>query len=64
LSTGSIKASEHTATIIIKYADNEKECPNRPEAFGFRFYQNSKNINWVLNIIGYDDLGLIYGLLH
>ncbi|MGQ4667923.1 glycosyl hydrolase 115 family protein [Metabacillus halosaccharovorans] len=55
-------AAEQEATIIINYAKGEKECPTRPEAFCFRFQQN--NEKWILNIIGYDDLGLIYGLLH
>ena len=55
-------AAEQEATIIINYAKGRKECPTRPEAFCFRFQQI--NEKWILNIIGYDDLGLIYGLLH
>ncbi|WP_078431177.1 glycosyl hydrolase 115 family protein [Metabacillus halosaccharovorans] len=55
-------AAEQEATIIINYAKGGKECPTRPEAFCFRFQQI--NEKWILNIIGYDDLGLVYGLLH
>ncbi|MGM7723340.1 glycosyl hydrolase 115 family protein [Metabacillus sp. Hm71] len=54
--------SEVEATITIRYTNNKDECPDRPEAFGFRFTNN--NGKWTLNIIGNDDLGIIYGLLH
>lgn len=54
--------ADQDATIILYYAKSEKECPMRPEAFSFRFHQ--KDGKWILNIIGYDDLGLVYGLLH
>ncbi|KKI89488.1 hypothetical protein WQ54_26715 [Bacillus sp. SA1-12] len=50
------------ATITIQYANNKNECPDRPEAFGFRFTDN--NGKWSLTINGYDDLGIIYGLLY
>ncbi len=48
--------------IVIRYAENEAECLERPEAFSFRFEE--VNGRSTLHIIGYDDLGIIYGLLH
>ncbi|WP_226671190.1 glycosyl hydrolase 115 family protein [Metabacillus litoralis] len=53
--------SENEATIVIRNVANRDECPTRPEAYGFRFVKN--NDKWSLHIIGYDDLGIIYGLL-
>ncbi|MCC3355879.1 glycosyl hydrolase 115 family protein [Bacillus sp. REN16] len=51
-----------TADIVIRYAENDEECPARPEAFSFRFVENKGK--WSFHIIGYDDLGIIYGLLY
>lgn len=53
--------SEDDATIVIRNQINNDECPNRPEAYGFRFVKN--NDKWSMQINGYDDLGIIYGLL-
>ncbi len=50
------------ATIVIRYASSEQDCPWRNEAYGFRLIES--NGKWVFHIAGYDDLGLIYGLLH
>lgn len=50
------------ADIFIRYAAHEEECPQRPEAYGFRFTENNGKCSF--QIIGYDDLGIIYGLLH
>jgi hypothetical protein len=33
----------------------------RPEAFGFRFHSNERN-SW-MDIVGHDDLGIVYGIL-
>ena len=48
--------------IVIRYSETDEECPARPEAFSYRFRENDGN--WSLHIIGFDDLGIIYGLLH
>lgn len=48
--------------MVIRYAETADECPQRPEAFGFRFLEQDGK--WSCHIIGYDDLGIIYGLLH
>ncbi|HWJ78914.1 MAG TPA: glycosyl hydrolase 115 family protein [Niallia sp.] len=50
------------AQIVIKYAEKEEECSLKPEAYSFRFVKNDDK--YALHIIGYDDLGIIYGLLH
>ncbi|PAE40908.1 glycosyl hydrolase 115 family protein [Bacillus sp. 7884-1] len=50
------------ADIVIRYAAHEEECPQRPEAYGFRFTENNGKCSF--QIIGYDYLGIIYGLLH
>jgi hypothetical protein len=49
------------ADLIIRYAATDKDCPVRPEAFTFRFIENNGKMSF--HIIGYDDLGIIYGLL-
>ena len=49
------------ADIVIRFAETDEECPARPEAFSFRFKENDGK--WSFHIIGYDDLGIIYGLL-
>ncbi|MED4225936.1 glycosyl hydrolase 115 family protein [Neobacillus cucumis] len=48
--------------LIIRYASKEDEGPDWTEGFAFRFSQ--QNEKWVMHIIGNDDLGIIYGLLH
>src|SRR4051794_26895917 len=48
--------------LIIRYASKEDDSPEWPEGYCFRFkLQNGKP---VVHIIGNDDLGIIYGLLH
>ncbi|WHY02456.1 glycosyl hydrolase 115 family protein [Neobacillus sp. DY30] len=49
------------ADLVIRYAANDKDCPARPEAYSYRFIEN--NGKWSFHIIGYDDLGIVYGLL-
>ena len=53
--------NSEAADIVIRYAAHEEECPQRPEAYGFRFTENNGKCSF--QIIGYDDLGIIYGLL-
>ncbi|WP_336745493.1 glycosyl hydrolase 115 family protein [Paenibacillus sp. y28] len=50
------------AHIVVRYAGPEDSCPQRPEAFSLRFERLPERP--VLHIVGRDDLGLIYGLLH
>ncbi|MEH7254937.1 glycosyl hydrolase 115 family protein [Neobacillus niacini] len=50
------------ADIVIRYAETNIECSAKPEAYSFRFEE--KDGKSQLHIIGYDDLGIIYGLLH
>jgi hypothetical protein len=57
-----ISLNTETADIVVRYASNHEECPERPEAFGFRFVENNEKLSF--HIVGYDDLGIIYGLLH
>jgi hypothetical protein len=49
------------ADIIIRYAVAEDLCPDRPEAFCFRFVQEVGRGS--LHIVAGDDLGLVYGML-
>ncbi|KQB94466.1 hypothetical protein GEPA3_0534 [Geobacillus sp. PA-3] len=55
-------SSPTDADLVIRYATEEDMCPKRVEAFSFRFKQH--NGSWSLHIVGNDDLGLVYGLLH
>jgi hypothetical protein len=57
-----ISTNTETADIVVRYASNHKECPERPEAFGYRFVEDNEKLSF--HIVGYDDLGIIYGLLH
>lgn len=47
--------------LCIRIALEQDNIPQRPEAFGFRFHSNGKNPR--MEIIGHDDLGLVYGIL-
>ena len=49
------------ADIVIRYAVPEDRCPDRPEAFCFRFVKEGGRTE--LHIAAGDDLGLIYGML-
>lgn len=55
-------SNTETADIVVRYASNYEECPERPEAYGFRCMENDEKLSY--HIVGYDDLGIIYGLLH
>ncbi|WP_160720753.1 glycosyl hydrolase 115 family protein [Bacillus sp. USDA818B3_A] len=48
--------------LIIRYASKDDDGPEWPEGYCFRF--NLYNGKLVMHIIGNDDLGIIYGLLH
>lgn len=50
------------ASIVIRIAKEGDGCPEWPEAFGFCFCQ--ENGETVLHIVGRDELGVVYGLLH
>ncbi|MCL6603901.1 MAG: glycosyl hydrolase 115 family protein [Paenibacillus sp.] len=50
------------ASIIVRYAREADGCPEWPEAYCFRFIGSSTGL--VLHIIGRDELGIIYGMLH
>ncbi|MHA6530407.1 glycosyl hydrolase 115 family protein [Paenibacillus sp. BAC0078] len=50
------------ASIVVRYAQQEDDCPEWPEGFSFRF--SVSEAAPVLNIVGRDELGVIYGLLH
>ena len=49
------------AKLNIRLAETRDQCEGRPEAFCFRFESNAEGRR--LNIIGYDDLGIVYGIL-
>ncbi|MBY0144424.1 glycosyl hydrolase 115 family protein [Neobacillus niacini] len=57
-----ITSNTEKADIVVRYTSNHEECPERPEAYGFRFMENAEKPSY--HIVGYDDLGIIYGLLH
>lgn len=50
------------ASIIIRFAEDGDSCPEWPEAFCLRFV--SKDDAMALHIIGRDELGVIFGMLH
>ncbi|MGG1513906.1 glycosyl hydrolase 115 family protein [Paenibacillus oryzisoli] len=49
------------ADVVIRYAELEDRCPERPEAFCFRFVENRDSVE--LHIVAGDELGLVYGML-
>lgn len=51
-----------SASIVVRYAQADDLCPDWPEAFGFCFTKETQGI--VLHIVGRDELGVVYGLLH
>ncbi|MDQ0875234.1 hypothetical protein QFZ77_003893 [Paenibacillus sp. V4I3] len=53
---------EEAVDLIIRYARAEDGWENRPEAYGFRF-RGADGQQTHMEIIGVDDLGLIYGIL-
>lgn len=50
------------ASIIIRFADERDNCPEWPEAFCFRFV--NKGDASELHIVGRDELGVVFGMLH
>lgn len=56
-----VGADAQEAELHIRYASKEELSLQRPEAFGFRFVQDGAFTR--LDIIGFDDLGIIYGIL-
>ena len=52
---------EGPVEVEVRYAIPEDHCPDRPEAFAFRFTET--NGAKTLHITAHDDLGLVYGLL-
>lgn len=51
-----------SASIVVRYAQEEDNCPVWEEGFSFRF--TGSTAAPILHIIGRDELGVIYGLLH
>lgn len=51
------------AELHIRFAEERDQCPQRAEAFGFRFYSEDGSKKPCMHIVGYDALGLIYGIL-
>ncbi|MBB6635033.1 glycosyl hydrolase 115 family protein [Cohnella thailandensis] len=56
---GKSKASE----LAIRWAEESDGIPRRPEAYGFRFRSSEDECGADVNIIGHDELGLVYGML-
>ncbi len=55
-------ASESSeSAIVIRYAENDDPIVHRPEAFVLRFTPDNPK---QLQIVGSDDLGIMYGVLH
>ncbi|MFD3260077.1 glycosyl hydrolase 115 family protein [Paenibacillus lentus] len=52
------------ADVIVRYAEPEDGCPEWPEAFCFRYADGAAGQKVVLHLVGRDELGIIYGLLH
>ncbi|WP_245948048.1 glycosyl hydrolase 115 family protein [Paenibacillus sambharensis] len=59
---GSKPLRKEPGTITIRYAASDEECPAWPEAYSFQF--SGEGDSRRLEIIGRDELGLIYGMLH
>lgn len=53
--------SEKEADLCIRMAEERDKCPQRPEAFGFRFQSNGGIPQ--IDIVGQDELGIVYGIL-
>ncbi|MGO4108287.1 glycosyl hydrolase 115 family protein [Paenibacillus sp. YAF4_2] len=50
-----------SAELIIRLSEEQDDCPQRPEAFCYRFHLDEDAA--CMSIIGYDDLGIVYGIL-
>ncbi|WP_245902336.1 glycosyl hydrolase 115 family protein [Gracilibacillus dipsosauri] len=59
----SLKETEQgdNATIVIRYAEEDEPVFHRQESYSIRFIKREKT---VMHVVGSDDLGIIYGLLH
>jgi hypothetical protein len=53
--------SNDTASLTIRYAEERDRCAQRAEAFCFRGHENNGTTS--ISIIGYDELGIVYGIL-
>ncbi|PDO10899.1 MAG: hypothetical protein BLM47_05215 [Candidatus Reconcilbacillus cellulovorans] len=58
----SMNEEDASADVIVRYAENECDCPDRSEAFGVRFVESGGRLR--MQIAGRDELGLVYGILH
>jgi len=56
-----ITGNDNVAELCIRSAAAQDSCQQRPEAFGFRFHSNGSHPR--MDIVGYDELGLVYGIL-
>lgn len=56
-----VTGNEKAAELCIRMAVEQDNCLQHPEAFGFRFHSSGRNPR--MDIVGYDDLGLVYGIL-
>ncbi|WP_246096209.1 glycosyl hydrolase 115 family protein [Paenibacillus sinopodophylli] len=54
-------SEEERGDVVFRYAVPEDGCPERPEAFCFRFIKVGMRME--LHIAAVDDLGLVYGML-
>ncbi|WP_223193063.1 glycosyl hydrolase 115 family protein [Paenibacillus sedimenti] len=54
--------SDDNVDIVVRLASEEDVVPKHPEGFSFQFRENS--LGTQLQIIGKDDLGLVYGILY
>ncbi|MGO4108513.1 glycosyl hydrolase 115 family protein [Paenibacillus sp. YAF4_2] len=52
----------NSASVVVRYAEEGDSCPAWAEGFCFQFADGEEGS--VLHIIGRDELGVIYGLLH
>ena len=56
-----VTGRHETAELQIRFAEEQDNCAQRPEAFGFRFHSDGSAPR--MSIIGRDELGLVYGIL-
>nr|WP_245599914.1 glycosyl hydrolase 115 family protein [Paenibacillus harenae] len=56
-----VLGADEPADVVIRYAVSQDRCPDRPEAFCFRFVKDGGRTT--LHIAAADDLGLVYGML-
>lgn len=54
--------STNTNDIVIRYKHSNEQLADTPESFSFRFKEENSRTS--LQIIGNDDLGIIYGILY